>query len=128
MTHRVSPAIAVQLHANGYPQPEPKFGQFWHNYESDTKYELMTRYSILEEYGFYCRDNHSGGHNIVWIAKERFGKDLIYLPTATEIMEVLDIQVVGLYYDGKKWRLGDPEKEFLYENPADAVAMSWLYR
>ena len=132
MTNTVTPETGRLLAAAGFPQPIPAPGQWWGN-----RHGLVYVYG--EKNGMYTPVIHFIPGGRPWVDDYFDASDftgLVYLPTATDIMEHLGVEYV-LWYDDSpkmlKWlcaRTGntyhEAGKPFLGPTAAEAAALAYL--
>lgn len=95
---------AVLLKEVGFPQPEPEFGQVW--FSADRSPFVV------------------GGFDT-----PRFYDDLVFAPTATDIMRALPGLSMRFHSHLKEWqtRYKKNETRRAHKEPAEACALAWLY-
>lgn len=117
---------AKRLKEAGFPQPEPKEGQFWYGLiqrQDEPIYIFLDRGSFHDRYGNYHK-------------KEAFEKFGTYAPTATDILRELGSDYSICCFGAYKiqWEIERHMPElfnilpftWIHENPAEAAALAWL--
>lgn len=112
---------SVLLKEAGFPQPKPEPGQFWY-----TSAGLLC-WIARKELGntFVLCDTTGTAFRTLYI---EFSKDLLFAPTATDILR--ELPSYGIFFSAhtKQWFVEYDEMAITYNkhNPAEAAAEAWL--
>ena len=101
----VSIETAVRLNAAGFKQPEFAFGQLWEVPDS-------------REWAFVGTAQFN-------LLKQHFAKEIIFRPTAIDILRELPHFPV-IEYDGYAFIVTSGRIRKIDDNPAEAAAIAWL--
>ena len=121
MKNVVSFETARRLKEAGFPQPEPEFGQLWHELQDQCYVLGYSAEGLIS--GFW-----NGGESFEDANVQSMLAD-VFAPTATDILEQLPHNFcirgksVFSLEPGDAYNIG---RQFYADNPAEAAALSWL--
>lgn len=117
MQNHVTPATAQRLKNAGFPQPKFAFGQFWYSQNEQVNIYVRAARPNIETHHFVGET----------LTTQHYKADqVIYAPTATDILRQLG-EDVTLSYGHGYWLCGIfCGEDFTHENPAEAAALAWL--